>query len=608
MEKYQSLETSESEKELEKRKNLFDKLTKKRITVDKKLIETDTKLNEFSKQLKSIIIELEDSEKKANAIKIDCSITDVNKISNKLNSYIKELNILKSNIESAQNLQTEKNKREKDFNIKKEDINKIINEISSLEGKQNILTKEVLEKENSLLKFKSNTSKFEDKLKQALAKFSLELPTIDNTPAFINDLEKNILDYNSKSKELVDVKNEISQIEIKLKNKKKQLKEEKKEQDKLKKKNIEIIKIISELINERAIILPAEISVEMKRIALQKSKDDYQNKTNRLRVDLQNLNTNRTTKETQKNTILKELIAFKIELETSYDSLNKQIEQSDFNTKTEIENALLRTEDIIRFTKIQKQLDDRVVELNTLKTKVGQEITAHKIQKDFEINREDALSKENSIYILIKEALKKSGEIKQQFVLDNQIIERNRTVFDEIEVQEKQVKKWKDLMDLLGGSKHAFNTYVQRLTLQNLIGFANIHLFKLNKRYSLKMNETYKSGEELNFNLIDHYQTDQARYVDTSSGGEKFIISLALALGLSDLASSNVKIDSLFIDEGFGTLDNNTLETVISTLETLQAQGKMIGIISHVENLKERIPTQIQIIKKSNGISEVEIV
>ena len=90
--------------------------------------------------------------------------------------------------------------------------------------------------------------------------------------------------------------------------------------------------------------------------------------------------------------------------------------------------------------------------------------------------------------------------------------------------------------------------------------------------------------------------------------GEKFIISLSLALALSDLASSNVRIDSLFIDEGFGTLDSNTLETVISTLETLQSQGKMIGIISHVENLKERIPTQIQITKKSNGVSSVNIV
>jgi len=192
--------------------------------------------------------------------------------------------------------------------------------------------------------------------------------------------------------------------------------------------------------------------------------------------------------------------------------------------------------------------------------------------------------------------------------LDNQIRERNKGVFEEISAQGKVLKKWKDLMTLLGGSKHAFNTYVQRLTLRNLIQIANRHLDKLNRRYSLRMNETCKSGEELNFNLIDRYQTDESRLVDTSSGGEKFLISLALALGLSDLASNNVSIESLFIDEGFGTLDKNTLETVISTLETLQAQGKMIGVILHFENLKERIPRQIQVLKKRSGVSEIEII
>ena len=107
--------------------------------------------------------------------------------------------------------------------------------------------------------------------------------------------------------------------------------------------------------------------------------------------------------------------------------------------------------------------------------------------------------------------------------------------------------------------------------------------------------------------LVDHYHADALRYVDTSSGGEKFLISLALALGLSDLSRKNVKIGSLFIDEGFGTLDTNALETVISTLETLQSQGKMIGIISHVENLKERIAVQIQVTKRSNGVSVISV-
>lgn len=607
VEKYKILETSKSEKELEKLKISLEKSIEGRNTIDKKLTEISTKMNGISMQLVEITNELKESEGKANEINIECSIVDIKTISAKLNDFKKELHIIKLNVETVQNLQNQKEVKEKDFNARKDVINKIKTQVANLEGKQNILAKELANKKNALKINKIDTTKLETKLKQALAQFNLELPVIDNASTFIDDLGKQISDYNSKIKELVSVKNKISEIKISLSNTEKQLAEKQKEQGKQLKKNIDIDKEITELINKRTSILPIEISVETKRSELQRSKDKYINKLDLIREDLQKLNTDKTTKETRQNSIQKELKTLTRDLESHYSDLIKQIEQSDFNTKKEIEEALLSSEDKSVFSRVKKDLDKKTVELTTLNTRLDKEIKEHENRKDFDTKKEDALNKENEIKGLTEVALKRSGEIKQQFSLDNQIIERNRTVFDEIKIQEKQLKKWKDLMDLLGGSKHAFNTYVQRLTLQSLIGFANIHLFKLNKRYSLKMNEKYKSGEELNFDLIDHYQTDQARYVDTSSGGEKFIISLALALGLSDLASSNVKIDSLFIDEGFGTLDNNTLEIVISTLETLQSQGKMIGIISHVENLKERIPTQIQIIKKSNGISNVEI-
>ena len=96
--------------------------------------------------------------------------------------------------------------------------------------------------------------------------------------------------------------------------------------------------------------------------------------------------------------------------------------------------------------------------------------------------------------------------------------------------------------------------------------------------------------------------------MNTLSGGETFLVSLALALGLSDLAGRNTQIESLFIDEGFGTLDEQTLDTAISSLENLQSQGKTIGIISHVPALKERISTQIRMVQKGNGFSEILVV
>ncbi|WP_157830289.1 SbcC/MukB-like Walker B domain-containing protein [Siphonobacter sp. SORGH_AS_0500] len=115
-------------------------------------------------------------------------------------------------------------------------------------------------------------------------------------------------------------------------------------------------------------------------------------------------------------------------------------------------------------------------------------------------------------------------------------------------------------------------------------------------------------GDEENLWVLDR-NFDERRAVSTLSGGETFLVSLALALGLSDMVSKNVRIESLFIDEGFGTLDPDTLEIALGTLEKLQAESnRMIGIISHVEALKERITTQIQLRKQASGFSEMEIV
>jgi DNA repair protein SbcC/Rad50 len=122
---------------------------------------------------------------------------------------------------------------------------------------------------------------------------------------------------------------------------------------------------------------------------------------------------------------------------------------------------------------------------------------------------------------------------------------------------------------------------------------------QLSERYSI-----LKTPEkDLYLQIVDGYQADVVRPMSTLSGGESFLVSLALALGLSDLASRKVQINSLFIDEGFGTLDAETLDVAISALENLQANGKSIGIISHVEALKERIGTQIQVTKQPGGSS-----
>ncbi len=164
---------------------------------------------------------------------------------------------------------------------------------------------------------------------------------------------------------------------------------------------------------------------------------------------------------------------------------------------------------------------------------------------------------------------------------------------------------WFILDNLIGdatGNKYA--RYAQNLSLRHLIDLANKRLSKLSDRYLL-----IHTDIESDLTVTDLYQGKIKRSVKTLSGGESFIVSLALALSLADMASQNVKLESLFIDEGFGTLDAETLEIAIETLERLQSESnRTIGIISHVESLKERITTQIRVNKNAGGYATVEVI
>ncbi len=132
-----------------------------------------------------------------------------------------------------------------------------------------------------------------------------------------------------------------------------------------------------------------------------------------------------------------------------------------------------------------------------------------------------------------------------------------------------------------------------------VIHHANKQLESMFDRYLLIMDKDMP----LELNVIDNYQAGEIRSTKNLSGGESFIISLALALGLSKIVSSKVNVDSLFLDEGFGTLDSEALEIALETLSNLKQTGKLIGIISHMEALKERIPTQIKVESVSGGRS-----
>lgn len=181
------------------------------------------------------------------------------------------------------------------------------------------------------------------------------------------------------------------------------------------------------------------------------------------------------------------------------------------------------------------------------------------------------------------------------------------TVNADIERQKKTSEKWVLLNKYIGdGEGKKFSTFAQQLTLHQLVRLANRRLRMLNDRYQLDIPEEDKDDS---LSVIDTHMGDLKRSVKSLSGGESFLVSLALALALSDLASRQVDIKSLFIDEGFGSLDRLTLDMTIDTLEKLQFEtSKTIGVISHIEAMQERIATQIRLTRTGQGYSSMEIV
>jgi exonuclease SbcC len=210
----------------------------------------------------------------------------------------------------------------------------------------------------------------------------------------------------------------------------------------------------------------------------------------------------------------------------------------------------------------------------------------------------------NALAIKQESMLRDHALLEEELRRDGAQRVEHQSKTSQIADQERDLESWRILKDLIGSHDGAkFRRFAQGVSLDILTHHANRHLRKLSQRYLLQR----QKNNELALEIVDLDQAGTTRPMASLSGGETFLVSLALALGLSDLAGRNVQIDSLFIDEGFGSLDVDALDAAISTLEALHQDNKTIGIISHVELLKERISTKIVVRKLAAGTSTLEI-
>lgn len=255
-----------------------------------------------------------------------------------------------------------------------------------------------------------------------------------------------------------------------------------------------------------------------------------------------------------------------------------------------------------RLEQLKQTLEKEVQHNQTLALRAQTSLERHQQQPPGDIDINQPLEQpENRLEQLarqLRENSARQGEIRQQLKQNRDNQQRQQSLRQQMEQAAQQVEDWAWLNALIGSKEgDKFRKFAQGLTLDNLVWLANQQLNRLHGRYLLQR----KASEALELEVVDTWQADAVRDTRTLSGGESFLVSLALALALSDLVSHKTRIDSLFLDEGFGTLDSETLDTALDALDALNASGKVIGVISHVEAMKERIPVQIKV-KKINGL------
>lgn len=206
------------------------------------------------------------------------------------------------------------------------------------------------------------------------------------------------------------------------------------------------------------------------------------------------------------------------------------------------------------------------------------------------------------------EALKVQSEIRDQIKIDlakhESNVQKQKQFADQILEVQQEEHRWSKISGLMGDSTgKKFRDYAQQFNLDILLEHANQQLAMLSQRYTLK-----RLDNSLSLAIIDHDMDGETRSVASLSGGESFLTALALSLAIANMASGSMKIESLFIDEGFGTLDASSLHMVMNALDQLQNQGRKVVLISHIQDMHERIPVQIQVRPLGAGASTIEVV
>lgn len=251
-----------------------------------------------------------------------------------------------------------------------------------------------------------------------------------------------------------------------------------------------------------------------------------------------------------------------------------------------------------------RQIDDNCKSGLSLLQQAQKDHQKHVDTHQWTISEEELSLQKNHLESISDELSQTQFRLKSDLERDEKEKKSKELLFRKITAQEQITYEWESLNDLIGSAKgDKFKQLAQEYTLDILTEYSNVHLQSLSKRYLLQ-----RIPGTLALQVKDLDMGEEIRSVYSLSGGESFLVSLGLALGLASLSSNKMRVESLFIDEGFGSLDPQTLNIAMDALENLYQQGRKVGVISHVQEMTERIPVQIKVSKLNTGRSTLEVI
>ncbi len=497
--------------------------------------------------------------------------------------------------------------KEKDIEDLSNSIKEVANEIIFFEKSLSIMESDYAHGKSSGEKYYEELNELENSLKDkkdSLLKIvgDYKFNSLDNTMEIVDSLESRVLTWERNSSKRESIRDQLKDLENRLTRIEDSIKSEIDQSTELNDKLAEINKNIEEKSKKRyelfgdkeadteEVKLESKIKNSMAELSgLINSKDLVKTQLVQLQGSVDNLE--------------EKILKSESELNLAEKSLFEKIERAGFSNLDDLSKSIKTREEleilINKDKEIQKELTLSENNINSKQRKIS-ELTALCSEYSQLQELEERIE---GIRLELKKLSEEKGGIKQRLTDSEDSMKLYQEKLENIEIQKRICNRWQRLHNLIGSADgKKFRVFAQSLTFDKMIALSNRELVKMSDRYLLIRD----SEASLQLNVIDNYHTGEIRSTKNLSGGESFIISLALALGLSKMSSKNVRIDSLFLDEGFGTLDEDTLDIALETLSGLKQEGKLIGVISHIPSLKQRISTQISIVKEPGGRGKIK--